>query len=57
MSTEATWRGPYVENCTFEMCHNFDMPEWINLLPSSQASSSRTLNAEAFDEELRTNLH
>ena len=55
MSTKTTWRGPYVENCTFAKCHNFEMLEWINLLPLSQ-ESSRTFNAMQFDDELRRNL-
>ena len=56
MEAKTTWRGPDVECNTFEMCHKFDMPGWINPLPLNQGSS-RTFNAEAFDDELRRNLH
>ena len=55
MENRTTWRGPYVECNTFEMCHKFDMPDWVNPLPLNQGSS-RTFNAEAFDEELRRGL-
>ena len=56
MEAKTTWRGPYVESNTFEMCHKFDVPEWINSLPLNQGNS-RTFNAEEFDDELRRNLH
>ena len=56
MKDKTTWRGPYVESNTFEMCHQLDMPGRINLLPPNQGSS-RTFNAEEFDDELRRNLH
>ena len=56
MEDKATWRGPYVERDTFELCDKLHMPGWINLLPPNQGSS-RTFNAEEFDDELRRNLH
>ena len=32
MEEKATWRGPYAECDTFDLCDKFSMPEWINLL-------------------------
>ena len=56
MEAKATWRGPCVESDTFEMCDKFNMPGWTNPLPPNQGSS-RTFNAEEFDDELRRSLH
>ena len=56
MEAKATWRGPYVESDTFELCDKLNVPGWINFLPPNQGSS-RTFNAEEFDDELRRNLH
>ena len=53
---KTTWRGPYVESSAFEMCHKFDMPGWINLLPPNQGSST-TFEAEDFYYELRKDPH
>ena len=33
MEDKATWRGPYVERDTFELCDKLHKPGWINLLP------------------------
>ena len=55
MEYKATWRGPYAERDTLELCDKLHMPGWINLLPPNQGSS-RTFNAEEFDDELRRNL-
>ena len=40
MEAKWTWRGPYVERSAFDKCHQFDIPDWINLLPPNQGSSS-----------------
>ena len=39
MGAKSTWRGPYVERSAFDKCHQFDIPDWINLLPPNQGSS------------------
>ena len=56
MKAKTTWRGPYVESNAFEMCHKFDAPQWINLLPPNQGNS-RTFEAEEFYYELRQDPH
>ena len=56
MKDKTTWRGPYVQSNAFQMCHKFDMPQWINLLPPNQGSS-RTFEAEDFYCELRKDPH
>ena len=54
--TEArtTGRGPYAEHSAFDKCHQFDTPEWINLL--ADQGSSRAVEAEDCYEELRKDL-
>ena len=56
MKDKTTWRGPCVERNAVEMCHYFDMPQWINLLPPNQGNS-RTFEVEDFYFELRKDPH
>ena len=39
MEEEATWRGPYAERNTFDLCAKFHAPEWLNLLPPDGVDS------------------
>ena len=56
MEEKATWRGPYAECDTFDLCDKFHTPEWINLLPPSQRDS-QGFNSADFDDELRRDPH
>ena len=56
MEEKATWRGPYAECDTFDLCDKFHTPEWINLLPPNQRGN-QTFNSAEFDEELRRDQH
>ena len=56
MEEKATWRGPYAECDTFDLCDKFHMPEWRNLLPPDRRDS-QAFNSADFDDELRRDQH
>ena len=56
LEEKSTWRGPYVECNTFDLCEKCCMPTWLNLLIPDGEESQASLTP-IFNDELRKNLH